>query len=104
MIVVPVVTHLHLPHLCKLLQLLLQRVERWGARGIKRLQAPSAAMSVEPATGRTGHTGSESPPAGTGAACIGLPAWHNSVQCIKVLHNYYGSIQNLGPGLPELAA
>ena len=81
MMFVPVVTHLHLPHLCKLLQLLRQRVQRWGARRIKRLQAPSAA-------GRAGHTGSVPPPAGTGAACVGLPAWLDSVQCIMMLQIY----------------
>ena len=85
-----VVTHLHLPHLCKLLQLLRQRVKRWGTRGVKRLQAPSAAVSVQPTAGRAGHTGSVSPPAGMSS--VGLPAWLDSVQRIMLLHSYMAAL------------
>ncbi len=63
------VAYLHLSHLCKLLQLLRQSVQRWGARGIKRLQPPRAAMPVY-SSDRAGHTGSVSPPADM--ACVGL--------------------------------
>ena len=86
----PVVTHLHLPHLCKLLQLLRQRVERWGTCGVKRLQAPSAAVSVQPTAGHAGHTGSVSSPAGMSS--VGLPAWLDSVQRTTMLHSYMAAL------------